>query len=196
MDVETCIGQLEQLLADARSVPLSGSVMVPRRDLETALRDLRAALPEELRQSRWIIKEREELLRQAAREAEQISADAVAEQQRLVQEAEILRVAEREAERIVEDARETARVLRLESEDYVDAKLAGFEVVLNRTLRTVAAGRERLRGRLATDQLATGNGDQAEGDHDAGEQDAGHQPTASPLAAEPRTQLFDHEQGA
>ena len=189
MDVETCIDQLEQLLADARPVPLSTSVMVPRPQMEAALRELRACLPEELRQARWLLKEQEQLLRQAAREAEQIREDAHVEQQRLVQEAEVLRVAEREAERIVEDAREAARALRLESEDYVDAKLAGFEVVLTRTLRTVTGGRERLRGRLTTDELATGGGDQDEG------QD-GDQAAAGALPAEPAIQLFDHERGA
>ena len=41
-------------------------------------------------------------------------------------------------------ARDEARRLRLEAEDYCDQKLAAFEVVLDRTIKTVAAGREKL----------------------------------------------------
>ncbi|MGH9114724.1 MAG: cell division initiation protein, partial [Acidimicrobiales bacterium] len=46
--------------------------------------------------------------------------------------------------RTVEEARDEARRLRLEAEDYCDQKLAAFEVVLDRTIKTVAAGREKL----------------------------------------------------
>jgi hypothetical protein len=49
--------------------------------------------------------------------------------------------------------------MRLEAEDYVDAKLANFEVVLNKTLTAVERGRERLRGRLDVDDLAESDGD-------------------------------------
>jgi hypothetical protein len=154
LDVEAYIGQLEHLLAEARPMPLSSSIIVNRRDVEDVLAELRTRLPDELRQSRWIIKERDELLQQAAREAEQLMADTRAERDRMLGETEIVRASQREAERIVEDAREQARILRLEAEDYVDGKLANFEIVLNKTLKAVEKGRERLRGRLATDELA------------------------------------------
>ncbi|MGH3664806.1 MAG: ATPase [Egibacteraceae bacterium] len=153
MDVEAYLAQMEQLLAEARPVPLSASVMVNRKDFDDVIDDLRTHLPEELRQSRWILKERDEVLEQAERESEQILSDAQAEQDRLVSEQEVVRTARREAERILEEAREQARILRLEAEDYVDGKLANFEIVLAKTMKAVEKGRERLRGRLASDEL-------------------------------------------
>ena len=154
MDVEGYLAQMEQLLAEARPVPLSASVMVNRKDFEDVIDDIRASLPEELRQSRWVIKERDEVLEQAEREAEQIVADAKAEAARRVSDTEVVRQSQRNAERILEEAREQSRVLRLEAEDYVDSKLANFEIVLAKTMRSVEKGRERLRGRLVSDQLA------------------------------------------
>ena len=154
MDVEGYLAQMEQLLAEARPVPLSASVMVNRKDFEDVIDDIRASLPEELRQSRWVIKERDEVLEQAEREAEQILADAKTEAARKVSDTEIVRQSQRNAERILEEAREQSRVLRLEAEDYVDSKLANFEIVLAKTMRSVEKGRERLRGRLVSDQLA------------------------------------------
>jgi hypothetical protein len=44
----------------------------------------------------------------------------------------------------LDDANEEARRLRHEVEDYADQKLASFEIVLDRTLKTVRAGREKL----------------------------------------------------
>ncbi len=51
-----------------------------------------------------------------------------------------------EAERIVEEAKERGIKMRVEAEDYIDQKLAAFEILLNKTLGTVAKGREQLRG--------------------------------------------------
>ncbi|MPZ73027.1 MAG: hypothetical protein GEU74_07315 [Nitriliruptorales bacterium] len=154
MDVEGYLAQMEQLLAEARPVPLSASVMVNRKDFEDVIDDIRASLPEELRQSRWVIKERDEVLQQAEREAEQTLADAKTEAARLISETEVVRRSQREAERILEEAREQSRVLRLEAEDYVDSKLANFEIVLAKTMRSVERGRERLRGRMVHEELA------------------------------------------
>jgi hypothetical protein len=42
---------------------------------------------------------------------------------------------------------ETAR-MRKETDDYIDAKLATFEITLQKTLQTVDRGRERLRSQM------------------------------------------------
>ena len=167
MDVEAHLEELERLVAEARPVPLSASVMVGKRELEEAIAGLRDQLPEEMRQSRWILKERDEVVEQARREADRILADAREEADRQVNESEVVHQAQRDAEQILDDAREQARVLRLEAEDYVDNKLANFEIVLQRTMHAVEKGRERLRGRLASDELATDGAPEPEGEEQA-----------------------------
>jgi cell division septum initiation protein DivIVA len=71
-------------------------------------------------------------------------AAARSEAQRLVQRTEIVKDAQVQARRLVDAARDEARRLRLEAEDYADQKLAQFEIVLERTLRTVVSGRTKL----------------------------------------------------
>ena len=153
VDVEAKLTQLELLVAEAKAVPLSASVMVNRGEIDGLVTELREALPEEIKRARWILKERDEVLDKAQREAETILEDARAERERLVSRTDVVQAANREADRIVEDAEEQARQLRLEAEDYVDAKLANFEVVLNKTLAAVERGREKLRGRLDHEDL-------------------------------------------
>ncbi len=154
MDVEAKLHQLELMLADAKQVPLSASIMLNRSEMDGLVSELREALPEELRQARWILKERDEVLDKARRDAAQVMEDAQSERARLVSRTEVVQAANREADRIIEEARQHARQLRLEAEDYVDAKLANFEVVLQKTLAAVQRGRDRLRGRLESDELA------------------------------------------
>ncbi len=61
-----------------------------------------------------------------------------------MQRTEVVRQARHHAERIVLDAEAEARRIHHDADDYVDRKLAAFEIVLDRTIRTVQAGRERL----------------------------------------------------
>lgn len=154
IDVDARLSHLERLVQEAKAVPLSASVMVNRAEVVELLAAIRESLPEEITQARWVVREREDILERSQSEAKRLIEDAEAERDRLVSEQEVVRTAEREAERLVEEAREQSRQMRLEAEDYVDAKLANFEVVLNKTLGAVEKGRAKLRGRLDTDQLA------------------------------------------
>jgi cell division septum initiation protein DivIVA len=153
-DVEARLSYLEAMVADAKAVPLSASVMVNKADVTALISELRESLPDELTQARWVIKERDEILERAKADAARLMEDAENERDRLVSQQEVVRTSDREAERVVEEAREHARQIRLEAEDYVDAKLANFEVVLHKTLGAVERGRAKLRGRLDTDQLS------------------------------------------
>ena len=154
-DVEAKLHQLERLITEAKAVPLSASVMVNRAEVDGLLADVRAALPDELTQARWVVKERDEILERAQADADRLVEDARSERDRLVSQEEVVRTADQEATRILEEAREHARQIRLEAEDYVDAKLANFEVVLNKTLSAVERGRQKLRGRLDSDSLSS-----------------------------------------
>jgi vacuolar-type H+-ATPase subunit H len=153
MDLDTALNSLDHMLAEARPMPLSASVMVNKEDLERVGQAIRAALPEEIRQARWVLKERDELLAQAQRDAEQILVDAHLERDRVLGETEIVREAHREAQRIIDRSSEEGRKIRHEAEDYVDGKLGDFEVVLQKTLATVTRGRDRLRGRQASSEI-------------------------------------------
>jgi cell division septum initiation protein DivIVA len=154
LDVEAKLHQLERLVTEAKAVPLSASIMLNRAEIDGVVGDLRDALPDELTQARWVIKERDDILEHARTDAERLVSDARKERDRLVSAQEVVREAEDQADQVLSDAREHARRIRLEAEDYVDAKLANFEVVLNKTLGAVERGRAKLRGSLDTDQLS------------------------------------------
>jgi vacuolar-type H+-ATPase subunit H len=108
---------------------------------------MRATIPEEIKQARWIVKERQEMLAEAKREAERIIKEARDQQARLISDEEVYKQAERGAEEIIEDARETERQIRLGAEDYADEILSTLEVNLEKFLAAVQRGRARLAGR-------------------------------------------------
>lgn len=153
IDLDTRLRQLEQMVAEAKPVPLSSSIMLGRAEAQGMVADIRSAMPEELRQARWVVKEREEVIESAHAEAERIVSEARSERARLISRTEVVEAATHEAGRIVDDAQERARQMRLDADDYVDGKLANFEIVLNKTLDAVNRGRDRLRDRLHGDEL-------------------------------------------
>ncbi len=142
--VEGVLDELIDIVAAAKSVPLSSSVMIPRDEVLELIEAARDEFPEELRRARRLLKDREEVIAAARREASEIIEDARVHAERMVQRTEIVRQAEHRAVRLVEDAEAECRRLRHEADDYIDQKLAGFEIVLDRTMRTVRSGRERL----------------------------------------------------
>ena len=131
MDLAARIQQLEELVAEAKSMPLSSSVLVNREEVLELVEEMKNELPEEIKQARWIVKDREELLAKARHEADSIVEHARQEQLKMARQEEIADRATRES------GSSSSRIRRvegsgLEAEDYVDAKLAQFENVLMR----------------------------------------------------------------
>ena len=144
-DTEELIRRVIEIIDGTRALPLSSSVKLDNKDeVLELLEEASHRLPEETRQARWLLKERDEYLAKMQREGEDILLAARLQAERMVQRTEIVREAQATARRTIEDGRDEARHLRLEAEDYCDQKLAAFEVVLDRTIKTVAAGREKL----------------------------------------------------
>jgi F0F1-type ATP synthase membrane subunit b/b' len=143
-DLETLLRELREIIDAARTMPMSASVLVNRDEALELLDEALAVMPEELRHARWLIKERDEYLTQARRDAEDIVEAGRVQAERMVERTEVAREARRVAQQVVAHAEADSRRLRHEAEDYIDQKLASFEVVLERTMATVVKGREQL----------------------------------------------------
>jgi F0F1-type ATP synthase membrane subunit b/b' len=141
---ESILEQLLDLVASAKSMPLSSSIMVSREEVSALLHAALECLPDELRQARWLLREREEFLAERTREADALMEEVRAQAERMVQRTEIVRQANSVAQRILDDANDEARTMRHEAEDFCDQKLAGMEIVLDRLTRTVQSGRAKL----------------------------------------------------
>ncbi|MFF1715895.1 cell division initiation protein [Streptomyces sp. NPDC058268] len=146
MDVQKKIDEIVDAVGSARSMPMSASCVVNRADLLSMLEEVRQALPGSLAQAQELIGGREQLVEQARQEADRIIETAHAERGSLISDTEVARNSQSEAERILAEARQAADEVRVEADDYVDSKLANFEVVLTKTLGSVGRGREKLLG--------------------------------------------------
>ena len=155
MDVHAKLIELRQVVEQARSMPMSASAVVNRGELLEKIDEVSGALEAAFTESQRVIADRDEVVAEGRREAEQIVNDARNEREKIISDTDVYRVAKREADHVVEQARAEADELRKETDDYVDAKLANFEITLERTTEAVKRGRERLAGRSAFDALTS-----------------------------------------
>ena len=138
------IDKLDDLVHKAKQVPLRDQVRVERREVYDILDQMRGTIPEDIKQARWIVKERQEMLAAGKREAEGIVEGAGERQTQLVSQHKVIRQAELAAEGIIEDARSREREIRLGAEDYADETLNTLEVNLSKFIAAIQRGRERL----------------------------------------------------
>ncbi|WP_130796131.1 ATP synthase F0 subunit B [Streptomyces otsuchiensis] len=147
MDVHQKLDEIVAAVESAKSMPMSASCVINRSDLLGRLDEVREALPGSLAQAQELLGGREQVVAQAQQEAQRIVEAARTERGSLVDSTEVVQRAQAEATRIVTEARREADSVREEADDYVDSKLANFEVVLGKTISSVDRGRTKLLGR-------------------------------------------------
>ena len=153
MDVHDKLDELSALVEGARAMPMSASCVVNRAQVLDLLDEVRSLLPTSLDQADDILAERDGIVAAARVSAAEVLAAADEEARARVSEHEVYRAALAEADVVRAEAEAEADRMRRETDDYVDAKLANFEVALHKTLTAVQKGRDKIRGRQAYDEL-------------------------------------------
>ena len=143
-DAEQLLRRAIDIIATAPTMPLSSSPRIDRDEIIELLEESLHRLPDEMRQARWMIKERQEFVAKTRREADELLEAARVQAERMVQRTEVVRAAEQRARQINEAAEGDARRLRHETEDFLDQRLGSFEILLDKLTKTVQAGRARL----------------------------------------------------
>jgi hypothetical protein len=143
-DLQDTVDDLLVHLHEAKSVPLSGNVLVEKELFLGLLEKLRSELPDELRAARWMVREREAFISRTNEKAREIIEKARAEADELVSESNITKEAVEEANILVRRAEGEARRMRLETEDEIEQNLQEAENLLSRLLSTVKNSRNEL----------------------------------------------------
>jgi cell division septum initiation protein DivIVA len=145
-DIDARLRDLRHAVEEARSVPMSASVMINRSEFVDLIQALEAAIDRTLSEATEVVGDREAVLAEGVSQAEEIVRAAEAEREVLVSDTDVYRLAELRAGEITEAAERAARELQAETDQYVEEKLANFELTLERTLELVRRGRASLSG--------------------------------------------------
>ncbi len=148
------IEQILNEIAEARSVPLSrDGALVNRQEMINLLNELKKKLPEDILQANQLLDNKEAIIEEGRMAGQVLIDQARAEANRLISQTEIVQSATQRAQEILQQVDQELNSMRNETDKYIDARLANFEITLNRTLLAVRRGREKISGNSSFNDL-------------------------------------------
>ena len=131
------LDELEDVMDSSKAVPFSSKVTVNKEEIYDIISEIRMKLPNELKQSKWVIEERNKILIDAQREADEIVKNAEDRMVRLVDENEVTKKAYEQAAAIIDSAKKTSKDMRLGAMEYAEGKLKELKsVVYSESIKT------------------------------------------------------------
>ena len=152
MNVEELLDLMEETLEEGTSVPFAATKRVV--DVERCrdiIDEVRNNLPDELRDSKKIVADREQIVRTAQQEADNIIKQAEKRARVLVSDQEITKRAQKAAVEIVNAAQNQAKELNRASATYCESILKNSEEVLARSVADIKNTRMNLRNVASRD---------------------------------------------
>ena len=141
MELFTLLETLEEMLENSKTVPFSGKAIIEKEEMLDIIKEIRIKLPDELKQAKWVKEERQRILVEANKEAEDIVKEAENRIISMIDEHEITRKAYEQKAQIIETANEMSREISKGTKDYADNLLGNIEVVLGDALKMIQNNR-------------------------------------------------------
>jgi len=148
MRVLTLLDELEMLIEEAKTAPLSASqrVVVDKAQVMNLIEEIRFNLPDVIRQAEQVVNQRARLVAESESEGKAIVQGAQEQAARLVEENEISRRAYAAAEEVLHNAQSNAREVRVGAIAYADDVLGELENVVSSKLEDIRSDRRELKG--------------------------------------------------
>ena len=139
IDILYLVDRMEALLVKGWRVPMTSKTMIDEDEFLDLIDQMRIAIPEEIKQSKKIVQERDRVVAQAQEEAQRIAAMAKEDAARLTNEHAVTKAAESRAELIESDAKASALQIRLGADSYAAQSLSELQSRLEQLAQQVAA---------------------------------------------------------
>lgn len=144
--IEDLIEMLEDLIRDARRVPFGKRSMVDVAKLDDIVSDMRLALPTEIRQAQKVVEDKNRIIHDAEKEAENIIRKAEQRRRELIEESDIMKEARRRATEAISAAQARCTDLRVSTDDFADKMLGRVEELLKKDLNDLQLLRKSITG--------------------------------------------------
>jgi len=109
MEMLSILETLEDLVEKSVTVPFSGKCLVDKEEILEIIKEIRLKLPDDIKQAKWIKEERQRILLEAQKEANNIIKDAENKIASLIDEHEITKKAYEQSNEIISNAPEKCK---------------------------------------------------------------------------------------
>ena len=145
MEIFTLLETLEEILENSKTIPLVNKGLIDKEEMLEIIKEIRLKLPDELKQAKWVKEERQRILVEAQKEADDIVKKAENRIISMIDEHEITRKAYEQKAEIIETANEMSREISKGTKDYADSILSNIETALQNALETIQNNRKELK---------------------------------------------------
>mgnify|MGYP000949021765 FL=1 len=145
MEIFTLLETLEDILERSKTLPFTEKAEIDKEEFFEIIKEIRLKLPEELKQAKWVKEERERILEQANKEANDVVKEAENRIISMIDEHEITKKAYEQKAEIIEAANEMSREISNGTKEYADNVLQGIEVALEDALKIIQNNRKELK---------------------------------------------------
>lgn len=146
MDVLKLIDEIEDIIEEGTSLPFSKKIMVDTEEILDIIKEIRIRLPDEIKQASWIKEEKQRILAEAQKDADNIINEAEYRLEELIDQEAISKAAKERAEEIINKAQATAKEIRLGAMEYADSLLLDTQEQLKDVINQLNENRKELRG--------------------------------------------------
>ncbi len=145
MEIFTLLETLEEILENSRSVPFSTKGIVDKEEMLDLIKEIRIKMPDELKQAKWVKEERQRILQDAQKEANDIIQEAENKIIGMIDEHEITKKAIEKRTEILDAAEKYKKDLINATRDHADSILEELENLLKENLDMVRQNRKELK---------------------------------------------------
>lgn len=146
MEVLKLLDEIEDIVEDGSSLPLTKKVMVDADIILEIIKEIRIRLPDEIKQAVWIKEEKQRILAEAHKDADNMLNEAEYKLEELIENELITKKAKERAEEIISKAQNNAKEIRLGAMEYADSLLSETQGKLKDTINLLNENRKELRG--------------------------------------------------
>jgi cell division septum initiation protein DivIVA len=144
MDVLNLLERLDTYLQECSRLPLVGKIVVDEDEVFDLIDALQAAIPQDFERANWVLKEREQILQEARKEAQEIIRDAQSQIAARASEHLIAKEARLQAEQLIAQAKSVAEEINYGAREYADEMMKTVEDLLVELLERVRSDRNEL----------------------------------------------------
>jgi cell division septum initiation protein DivIVA len=137
MDILYLVDRLENLITSSKKMPLSNSLLVREGEILKIIELMRTAIPDEIKQARRIIQEKERILAQGQADASTLLARAREETERVMNREGLLRAAEARSQELLREATEQAKEIVHQGQERAEQRRLGADAYAAETLRNL-----------------------------------------------------------
>ena len=152
MEIFALLETLEDILEKSKSLPFTDKSIVSKKEVLDIIKEIRLKLPDEIKQAKWIKEERERIIAEAQKDADDIVKEAENRIISMIDEHEITKKAYEKKTEIIATANDVYREYSNNANTYADEILKEVEDTMIKLCETIDNVETNLQGRIQTVQ--------------------------------------------